>query len=784
MDKNYISVEVTSVETFARTDLDIVILDLDNEIELLSSHADKWDYLVAVGSGILCSMLDILWVGDFNLERVRSIASEKIDRFVVKAARLVGYEGDDLQEAVGYLEKLFPIPSDGNTPDFGGGKQHHLRDFSHHPTLVGLLFSLLTQFTEYSYGTDVDGSFKCVPVSEQSLSFIGKTIPQKIFNGTVIWFFHLVSDMAGSYNTAGITGGTGIPGPILSLAKELSVLPVFRNIKIGDNKLSVFLSKIFNGTLFAKRDDSGKIIKDSVIQFDLRGEMGAVMEIGKQALPVIANECIVRSFYFIRRLAIELKALKSISLSDLKTIDWDKIEPFKNATVKRMVTVSSAVFSTIDIGAAVLTQKYIVAVNIVGVGRLAVAIGSEISNYLKVRDVKKIKQMYDDIERNVFREQDNNIYSRIGKSLDMDKLGLTLEQTEILYNLELFKTLNDIRIINREAELKRTWLKEWKKYMEMGFPSFVGDENAVLHWYSVRELRNAVAACSPEQIWFRLVLLEAMLFEPYFPLSTETNKKGKTVPSTKYRKLKISLIGYSQSEGDRFLDSFFLEDYYQKGYVARLRKCYNKVTRELNEVLKNAIKTISITAVISLAVVISAGAFAPSIAVALVGSNFTVLSGAALTNACLAYLGGGAIAAGGLGMAGGTMAIVGGGALLGLGLGAGVGGTVGAIGLYGKKGTILQSAKLMVSLREIFLNDEHDLTFSKTVFEQYVQKITEIEKGLAEMRVKAEIADKEKKKELKKQIKEAEEVVDIMRIAMKSMNKYNSSFAIGENETV
>lgn len=52
-----------------------------------------------------------------------------------------------------FLEKMFPIPSDGNTPDFGGGLQHHLRDFAHHPTMVGLMFSLLTQFTEKSYGT-------------------------------------------------------------------------------------------------------------------------------------------------------------------------------------------------------------------------------------------------------------------------------------------------------------------------------------------------------------------------------------------------------------------------------------------------------------------------------------------------------------------------------------------------------------------------------------------------------------------------------------------------------
>ena len=58
--------------------------------------------------------------------------------------------------------------------------------------------------------------------------FIGKDVPLKLLCGTLVWFFHLVSDIAGSSGTAGKSGRTGLPGPILSLAKELSVLPVFR----------------------------------------------------------------------------------------------------------------------------------------------------------------------------------------------------------------------------------------------------------------------------------------------------------------------------------------------------------------------------------------------------------------------------------------------------------------------------------------------------------------------------------------------------------------------------
>lgn len=223
----------------------------------------------------------------------------------------------------------------------------------------------------------------------------------------------------------------------------------------------------------------------------------------------------------------------------------------------------------------------------------------------------------------------------------------------------------------------------------------------------------------------------------------------------------------------------FPESYYTKGYIKRLRKCHSKVIRELNEVLKTALTSLAITAAVTIAAIATAGAFAPSIAVALVGSNFAGLSGAALTSACLAYLGGGAIAVGGMGMAGGTIAIVGGGAILGLGVGAGVGGAVGAAGVLGKKNTILQSAKLMVSVREIFLNDEHDLAYSNTVYEQYVQNIMEIEKGLVELRLQYDIASGKEKKLLKAKIKEAEDTVDAMKIARKSMLKFQSSFETG-----
>lgn len=268
---------------------------LDSEIDRLTNHADGLDYMVAVASGIIAGVIDSVWVGEFSIDRANSWGDEKVNHFVVKVAQSRGYKGEDLEGAIRYLEGNYGLASDSMTPDFGGGRQHHLRDFSHHPTPCGLLFSLLTQFTGKAYGTDTKGMFMVCEIADRRM--IGRDIPQKILFGVVYWVFHMVSDMAGSSANAG--AGTGLPGPLVSMLKELSVLPFFKNMDINDMQLSVWISKLFNGTLLARRDEAGNITEK--VKFDLRTEIGLAHELGRQALPVVINECIVRGFYFIRR---------------------------------------------------------------------------------------------------------------------------------------------------------------------------------------------------------------------------------------------------------------------------------------------------------------------------------------------------------------------------------------------------------------------------------------------------------------------------------------------------
>lgn len=264
----------------------------------------------------------------------------------MSVARSRGYTDDDLSDAIQHLENQFPLPSDKVTAEFGGELQYHLRDFAHHPTLAGLAFSILSQFTKCSYGTNAKDEF--IKVSIPDGDYLGENICEKIFNGTAIQAFHLISDMAGSSSNAG--AGTGIPACILFFLKEVSALPIMSELKVkyrdDDIGFSVWISKIFNGTLFRTEENP------KGVRFDLRTEMGVAYQRGKQAVPVIANECIVRCFYLIRRLYLEISRQEARSLHDVANLDPAALLPFNNRTITHMTTVSFGVFLAVTMSVA------------------------------------------------------------------------------------------------------------------------------------------------------------------------------------------------------------------------------------------------------------------------------------------------------------------------------------------------------------------------------------------------------------------------------------------------
>ena len=384
--------------------LESKISKLDNEIDLLTNEADKLDYAIAVASGLLCGLIDSFCVGTFSFEEGMKITNEEMEHKIKELAKKYGWKGErkgetPLKGAISHLEIMFEpdkkskkrkhfMPSDPLLNKFGGGTQHHLRDFAHHHSLIGLFFSILTQFTGRAYGTDTNGVFMSIEVSKE---MIGTDLMRKYAIAVTDWALHLASDMHGSKDYAGT--GTGIPGPIVSLLKAISALPVWgtKPHTPGDvsnpNSLSLFTAKLFNGTLLGQRDDNGILIP---VKIDLRGEKAIWQQMGKQSIPIIINDVLVRVFYFIRRLYIALKENNIQTLDDITNLNWRKIAPVYNRTINNMMLVASGTFVAVDLGDAAIRsaiksggslEKFVaemlLRINYPGIGRFVIALGVE-----------------------------------------------------------------------------------------------------------------------------------------------------------------------------------------------------------------------------------------------------------------------------------------------------------------------------------------------------------------------------------------------------------------------
>lgn len=461
---------------------------LNTDIDRLTNHADGLDYMVAVGSGILAGIIDIVFVGEFSLEKANEWGGKKTDQFVIKIAQMQGYKGDDLCGAVKYLEDKFPIAADKAKNDFGGGLQHHLRDFSHHPTPVGLFFSLLTQFTGKVYGTDTVGMFKIVKLNEGGLTLLGRNFPEKLTFGVINWFFHMVSDMAGASSSLRIgKSGTGLPGPIVSLLKELSALPIFGKLnQNGYKEFSVWISKLFNGTLLGKRDENGKLIP---LKFDLRTEIGVVQQLGKQAVPVVINECVVRGFYFIRRLFREIKECRIEKISDLGKINWANTLPVKNRTVIRMLTISTGTMTAIDLADAAVESavksggvspaflsNMVMKVNFVGVGRFAIAVGTDVKMGIKRDSLRKEKITA--MNERIFLLESKLFYKQAGMWIAAEDAGKTIEEAYAL--MEETSALFADALAERRQALRR--IGSYVPEIEKKNPGLLNDIHDIIKW--------------------------------------------------------------------------------------------------------------------------------------------------------------------------------------------------------------------------------------------------------------------------------------------------------------
>jgi len=320
------------------------------------AHCDATDYALSAFCGTVAGLIDIFLVGTPEKSVLGKWTDEKADELIVKVSQKmwdmdqtkrkeildfakqnklsfeersqmlkaagIPYnqnlskrpDSDNpntrLQQCIQYLEKKFSVNYDASHQsmlNLSGATQkeldaiqglspsnHHFRSLAHHPDLVGLLFSILDQFTGKTTFIS-NGSFvRLVPVKKsQSIDEFelrGSNFIAKIICGFINWVGHCLSDLAGSNTTRSEPGkrGMGLPLPGVSLFQFLSL----GKFSIGQD-LANLTEKMF---------ESG---------YDFRFGMA-------MSIPVAVNETMTRLCFALKRYYYHHLPLNECIPADLK----------------------------------------------------------------------------------------------------------------------------------------------------------------------------------------------------------------------------------------------------------------------------------------------------------------------------------------------------------------------------------------------------------------------------------------------------------------------------------
>lgn len=368
--------------------LDSAILHADGELVQLSEtiqtvdslkpDCDKLDYALAASAGALCGLMDIFLVGKPGETKLGEMTDGWFEDRVTDFAKLCGWDGKDTASAIRYLEQKFKIPYDQTGRGIASEifdltpENHHFKSLGHNPTLFGLFFSILDQFTNQSHFV-TDGELVALQDADGGFELRGNNAPAKLFCGFFNWFGHLISDMSGSSGSKG--RGMGVPSPFWAWTSD--IVAIRRQLGIDVTDFDKNLSEL-----------ALNVYKQG---FDLRFQ-------AVQAIPVLFNEAVVRLLYAVRRL---VRYLKKSNRQDRSFQGmWSACEPFSNPTIKRMLTVAHGTFCMLDVGDAIArgiaagagtfnAAEFVMRLNIAGVGRFSISLYGETKRAFEINSARQ-----------------------------------------------------------------------------------------------------------------------------------------------------------------------------------------------------------------------------------------------------------------------------------------------------------------------------------------------------------------------------------------------------------
>lgn len=292
---------------------------IDDQFTYKTAKCDEYDYLIAGTVGIISGIIDVLFVGMPKESKLTQLSDKAVDSLVEKSASFFGWDGpregkNPTKSAIAFLERKFSVNYDqrhsGDVDNIFkmSAKNHHIKSLGHSPDIIGLLFSIIDQFTSTSHFIS---NGKLISIDTEKYELQGTNIISKIYCGFVNWLGHLLSDVAGSSGAK--DRGSGIPIPFFNL---------FQLVNIGD---------------FGQYKQTYATVCVQVFEQGYDFRHGIAM-----AIPVMFNELIIRLMYFIKNFFYTKKELTQC------------LPNASNPELHRMLFVGYAVFCSIDAGDAVM----------------------------------------------------------------------------------------------------------------------------------------------------------------------------------------------------------------------------------------------------------------------------------------------------------------------------------------------------------------------------------------------------------------------------------------------
>lgn len=322
----------------------------------------------------------MLHLNEEQLKAIDEFKEKDWKPLIIGIANFIGYKKSDYKGASKYL-----VSRAVRTIEKNEKTKECLTVLADHPSLAGLVFSVLQQFYGKAIAVSDNGTISKHKLPDYYV--VGDTNAEKIVCAVFYWLFSLAADEAISKRH--VLDELGISKELLAKIKEFANIPFVKNIPTNYEEAEKQFSKwlgqtIVGAELYNENEDEDQKVNP------LFAIMRFALNFAEDSFPVLINECIVRSLYILVRICSEIKARQISSFEELMGIPAADILPVKGRVLSKMCLIASASFAGANIAGATLkavkdkkkngkkfSDTFLAEINIAGVGRFLFACAAD-----------------------------------------------------------------------------------------------------------------------------------------------------------------------------------------------------------------------------------------------------------------------------------------------------------------------------------------------------------------------------------------------------------------------